>query len=518
MAQKEAAVMSRDSEKSSEQKRALESASALKGVRRGGRKKSAIAIIASLALVLAAAAGVYFLSDIIKPAEEEAPPAPSATSSAVRVVEKDKADIDRVTVKRRGEPAYTLINGDGQKYSVSGKPDFPVNQSMASAIAGYCSAMSATSLVEENVIDINKFGLTDPAVKVTMRYKDGSSDIWLFGDKVPAMSGYYIARENSGTVYTTYSSPYNAFDIPLNKLYALPALTPPTVDTIEHLIIEQAGLETIEIERIETNVTTLTLSAYQLVRPFVYDMHSERGYALLESVIEMYISGYAGERADLPDCGLDEPRARIKATGNDGTSVEFKIGAYIDPSSFYVQVNDTDAVFIASAQTFNFLNNAKATYLVDQFTNLVRIDYVDRLTIEAPGDKFVVDIRREPKLGESGEQEVNSSGVPQTIDTYYFDGEVTDTSLIKKLYQDVIGVLFSKTSGDYEISGDVAMRVEYTLNIEPGAYVVEYLTYDSEYYAVRVNDGPTIFLVKKGNVDIVISQANDYRAGTFTAR
>jgi hypothetical protein len=129
-----------------------------------------------------------------------------------------------------------------------------------------------------------------------------------------------------------------------------------------------------------------------------------------------------------------------------------------------------------------------------------------------------VDIRREPKLDANGVQEVNSGGVLQTIDTYYFDGEVTDKDLIKKLYQDVIGVMFSKTSDNYEITGDAVMKVEYTLNIEPGIYLVEYLEFDSEYYAVRANGGPTIFLVKRGNVDIVISQAEDYRAGTFTAR
>jgi hypothetical protein len=496
----------------------LESASSLKGARRGGRKKSAIAIIASLALALLAAAGVYVLSDIIKPAEEAAPPAPTAASTVVRVVERDRADIDRVTVKRRGEPAYTLTGNDVLGYSVSGKPDFPADKGKASAMAGYCAAMSATAIAEENAADLSVFGLADPAIKVTMRYKDGSSDTWLFGDKVPSLSGYYIARENSATVYTTYPSPYTAFDKSLNQLYALPALTPPTVDTMDRLLIEQPGEETIEIERIESNVTSLTLSAFRLVQPLVYDMHSERGYALLESVAAMSISGYAGERADLPDCGLDEPRARVKATGNDGSSIEFLIGAYYDPSSFYVQVDGMDSVFFSSAKAFNFLNNAKAAYLVDQFTNLVRIDYVDRLIIEVPGDRFVVDIRREPKLDANGEQEVNSGGAPQTIDTYYFDGEVTDANLIKKLYQDVIGVMFSKKSGDYEISGDVMMKVEYTLNIEPGVYVIEYLACDSEYYAVRVNGGATIFLVKKGNVDIVLRQANDYRAGTFVAR
>ena len=79
----------------------LQSAEELRGKKsgstagKGGKKKLWLSVIL-LAVVLAAAFGVYYLSGQIKPEGEE-PQATQAPDNTVKVVSRDMNDVDRLT-------------------------------------------------------------------------------------------------------------------------------------------------------------------------------------------------------------------------------------------------------------------------------------------------------------------------------------------------------------------------------------------------------------------------------------
>lgn len=230
--------------------------------------------------------------------------------------------------------------------------------------------------------------------------------------------------------------------------------------------------------------------------------------------ISFGINSYAGEIDELPDCGLTEPRAHVRVTGNDGSVLDYRVGNYYGADQVYVQVDDTNAVYLANASAVSFLDNVNVPYLVDQFANLVNIQKVDAMTIKAGDEQFDVTITREPILDENGVQETNAAGRPQTDDTYTFNGEITEETRFKKLYQVIIGTLVSKVSDDFNIEGEVVVSVNYKLNEAPHDFTVEYLQYDDEYYAVR-RDGQTLFLIKCDKVDNMVTKLGEYRDGTF---
>lgn len=513
--------------------RKLASASELRGNKSGkegsgkGGKKMLLSLI-SLVVVLGLAVGAVFLSDMIKPEEEPVVEATVKPSTTVKVVDREKKDVASVTIQKAGEEAYTVISnaeasGTGEDvtytytYEIEGRPEFVLDQSLAGSIIGYAANMTATDLITENETEFAAYGLKDPALTVTMNYRDGTKAVWQFGNKVTGSSGYYIREEGKSAVFVIYSSAFTALDMKLNDLYVVSMpVTFEDYSLIQHLLVEQKGKDTIEMSYRSADEETFSISTLQLLQPIKYDAHGDRAAEILEACAALTITGYAGEKSELPDAGLDEPRAKIYASDADGNQLTFIVGNYRDASKVYVQIDESEAVYLADASLLTFLDNVKVAYLVDQFANLVNIQKVEALTVTAGSESYEMSIQREPALDENGNQETNSSGQLKTNDTYFFDGVETDESAFKKLYQVIIGTQVSKINEDHAYVGECAVRVTYTLNMAPYEFVVEYYEYDDQYYAVHRND-LTLFLIKRDRIDNLITQMEAFRNGTFVA-
>ncbi len=509
----------------------LASASELRGKKSGmpsgkkGGRKMWLSLI-SLVVVLGLAVGVYFLSDVIKPEEEVTVQPTLRPSTTVKVVDRERAEVSGITVEVSGEEPYTILSvenvtGEGENakvsysYAIEGRDTFELDQSQASSMVGYAANMTATQQVAEGVTDFTPYGLDNPAVTVTMNYKDGSSAVWLFGKQVPAGSGRYICRKGTSTVFIIYTSAFDSLNTSLNDLYVLSMpVTFTDVNSLKGVIIEQKGKETLELRYADEINSTFSISSLKIVRPIQYDAQGERGMEMLEGCMLLNITGYAGEKSELPEAGLDDPRARITVEDTEGNVLNYVVGNYCGSDHVYVQVDDSETVYLADVSTLSFLNNANVGYVVDQFANLVNIQKVDELIITAGDKEYTMGIVREPELDENGVQKTNNSGKPTFIETFYFDGEETDEDLFRDLYQYIIGTMVSKVSDDYALDGEVIASVKYKLNVEPGEFMVEYLAYDDEYYAVR-RDNLTLFLIKHEKVQDLITQAEAYSNGTF---
>lgn len=513
----------------------LQSAQELRGKKsgsgsgKGGKRKLWLSVIL-LAVLLAAAFGVYYLSGTIKP-EQTAPEATEAPDTTVKVVAREMADVDRITVNQRGEEPYTLIytkerteeelaaliaqnTPEGEEpvaaesvgtAILEGRSAYPMNDTTISSMMSYAANMTASSLVEANAADLSKYGLTDPEIKVTMYYRDGTSVTWCFGDKVPASSGYYLVLEGSKDVYHIYSRPRELFSNSRLDLHVVRFAVPFSENTeIQNFKVTPAEGDTVEVRYLTEGESTVSISSLVMVEPFRYDVNSDRATEIMNGILALSIKSYAGELSELPDCGLENPRYVLYATDNDEKSLTFKVGAYCGNDKVYVQVDDTQSVYLADASTLTFLDNVKPGYLVDQFSNLVYIIRVDSLDVTTKDASYTMGIHREPVLDAEGNQTTASNGQLETVDTYSFDGQEIAEDDFKSLYQAIIGMQVSKLHEDYYYDGEVALSVHYTLNTDPGEFTVEYLEYDSDYYAVRRN-GVSLFLIKRNKVDGMLS-------------
>lgn len=518
----------------------LQSAEELRGKKsgsttgKGGKKKLWLSVIL-LAVLLAAAAGVYYLSGVIKP-DEQLVEETAAPDTTVKVVSREQAQVDRITVANRDQEPYTLIStrerteeelsalltentpegaepvsadsvGSG---ILQGNSAYPMNDTTVSSILSYCANMTASSLVESGVEDLAKYGLADPAIRVTMAYRDGTTDTWLFGDKVPTSSGYYMAREGDNTVYHIYSRPVDLFSNSRLELHTVSFSVPFTDTTeIQDFSITPAQGDAVEIRYLQEGEQTVSISSLVMVQPFRYDVNSDRVTEIMEGILGMSVESYAGERSELPECGLDEPRYTVYATDGADKTFSYRVGAFCGTDKVYVQIDDTEAVYLADASALAFLDNVKPGYVVDQFSNLVYIMRVDSIDITAGDDEYTMAIEREPVLDADGKETYSSNGQLQTTDTYFFDGQEITEDDFKGLYQAIIGMQVSKLHEDYYYEGDVALSVHYTLNTELGEFTVDYMEYDSDYYAVRRN-GVSMFLIKRNKVDSMLETLKNF--------
>lgn len=534
----------------------LESAQELKGKKAGGvggksHKKawSAIALVA----VLAVAAGLYYFTDLFKPVEVA--PAPTATPAATaQLLQSDLSDVRSVTITQKGAQPYTVLcsippvpeatptpaptlapeptptPGEGQtaaptlapeptpqptpaptaSYAIEGQPYFEVKPAQVSGMADYASSLTGEALGAEGALNLGDYGLDAPALTAVFRYADGSSKALYLGDKTPTGSKYYARIEGDEKVYLLSTMVNTTLNKPLNELHTAELPLALTTDAVQNLLIEQAGKETIELELLQSaSENQLSINMLRLVQPVNYDAHSTRGGEMLEGACAIDVSGYAGHASsaeELAGYGLVSPRIRIRITSTEGAVLDIRVGDKVGDSS-YAAVDESGDVYLIDNGLLGFVSNARVSYLIDQFVNLVNIQSVAGLTVEGMGESYQLSIERETIEGEEGEEE--------TAETYFFDEKETDESLFKKLYQSIIGTLADKVSEDMHLSGDVAVTVRYQLNDSAEPFAVEYLQYDDEYYAVR-RDGLTLLLIKKDKVQSMMDDLQAYREGTFT--
>lgn len=505
----------------------LESAQALKGKKAAGGKKprGKLLVLVLMILVLAAAAGVYYGTDLLAPEADETQPTETEVTS-VRLIERAKSDLDSVTIAQKGAEPYTVLNkieydeegkavekeeGDtSPDYEIADQPYFSVKASQLSSMMSYAAALTADSALEE-VKELSEYGLDQPSLQVDIAYKDGSKSVLYYGDKAPTGGGYYARMEGDERVFLISSGSYSAFNKSLNSLHTVELPATITSDAVNGLLIEQEGKETIEFQVITETDDIQSINSLKIVQPVRYDAHSTRASELLESVCAITIKSYAGHaetEEELAQYGLTAPRAHILLKGSEGQQLDVHVGDALD-KQYYVTVDDTGDVYLMDSSALDFLGNVRLPYLIDQFINLVNITSIDGLTIQGNGESYALGIERVVIPAEETEDKEED----ETAESFFFDGEVTEEKKFKGLYQSIIGTLADKVSDDMYLTGDVAVTVTYHLT-NGKDFVIEYLEYNDEYYAAR-REGLTLLLIKKDKVNAMLNDCAAYREGTF---
>ena len=510
----------------------LASAQDLRGSKSGtgpegkGQKRKLLLPILAAVVVLGLAVGAYFAAQNMIPAEDPnaEPTAAPYTNETVKLIADSRSNVASVTVALADGETYTILNNnkynedgsridlaEGEKsYAIKDLETFDLNQTTADTIIGYAANLTASKMVADNAENLADYGLDKPRSTVTMTYKDGKTTTWIIGGQAPTSTGSYFAEKGSKAVFLVYSSAVTNLTSTRNALHTVNMpWTIADTTAIQKLLVEAEGRETIELGYAESSETNLSISTLRLLQPFEYGAHMDRADEMFQGAAALTISGYAGELNELENTGLEDGGAQVRVTVTVALDSEntaeyvYRLGGFASATQRYVQIDDTDAVYLTDTSNVAFLDNATPGYLVDLFANLVYVDRVDSLDVTTATDSWNISIERE---------EVEGKTKPQ--DHFFFDGKPADESLSRKLYQVIIGTMNSKLSEDYHIDGDVYCTVKYTLNVEPGEMVIEYLEYDNDYLALR-RDGLTLFLIKRENVDAMITALNQFRDGTF---
>lgn len=423
-----------------------------------------------LALVVVACLAAFL------PGKKAVSPAPTAApDETVLLLDKTRADFGSVTVTPRGEAPYTLKVSDGLFVLEGREESFPLDQDAATLLCANTLRLTAAALVEANASDLAAYGLADPDATLHISFADGSHADLSLGGQAPVGSGWYAQMGKN--VYLLFASTHEALARPLRELHAtqLP-ITFACAPLIQRLKIEQNG-QTLALRYLDENESGYSVSRLRLEQPFRYDAQGQRAIDLLSAVAALRPTAYAGERDELPLCGLDNPAVRVTATGADGRALCFAFGARDEATGdTYASIDDTDAVYRFDTDALSFLSTATAGNLVDPFVHLVSLDKIVSVSLETENETYTL----QP-------------------DGFTLNGRAMAEADFRSLYQALAGVSACGLSNG-EPQGAKIAAVRFALKDAPGELTAEYLAVDADTCAVR-RDGVTLLLVRRDALD-----------------
>lgn len=164
---------------------------------------------------------------LVVPQKNNDEDADSATDTSVMIDTLDTDAVKKLTIQN-GENTFTLKKSEDQ-WVFADDADIPVDQEEASELLENFATVSATKQLTENDDTLSNFGLSKPALTLTVTMSDGAEHTYLFGDTVPVIGGYYVkASGHDETVYCVDESLYTAVNKEKSSLYQVAEL--PDID------------------------------------------------------------------------------------------------------------------------------------------------------------------------------------------------------------------------------------------------------------------------------------------------
>ena len=122
----------------------------------------------------------------------------------------DEIDIQEVVIENRGEKL--VFKKDGLEWTMNPEEEFRFDKFKIDGIVANFKQLSAKRIIEEDSIDLNKYGFDKPAV-VTVTTSEGLEIGVEVGNETPTKEAYYLKKKGENTVYTveTYLGEYFSY-------------------------------------------------------------------------------------------------------------------------------------------------------------------------------------------------------------------------------------------------------------------------------------------------------------------
>ena len=243
-------------------------------------KKTARNIIILLVVLIVLGGAVLLLMKL--PTEDSGGESSGSSSSEAveraALFDREDTDVESVEIKN-SEDEYTIIpktEDSSLGFTLKGYEDFDFNTSQVAAnvrtVLGFEASKELGS--QEN---LDAFGLGSGGAKLTMNYKDGSSDQLVLGDLSPETNGRYVLKD--GQVYIVAGVPgsflESKFSYFYTAVYTVPDMTEVTVDdegeSTESVVEDRLDYMTLSgghfPEQVSVKPSSKYLSGYGITEP-----------------------------------------------------------------------------------------------------------------------------------------------------------------------------------------------------------------------------------------------------------
>lgn len=379
------------------------------------------------------------------------------------------------------------------------------NDSTIGSFVRCMAGLSASSMVEENAQDLEKYGLADPAAEVKVTFDDGTSADICFGIRNPAASNYVYCLTNGGSdvMQVSYYSAGSAFyDIrDFVNLVLTEAYDANNAKELDYLIIDRKDLdEEVRIEYMadvaaesekEDSVIT-TFNTHRITSPITAELDTTKGQTFCYGLYSLTASSCEHidpTEQEIADAGLDDPfckvsfkyggKARVLLLGNEirtASSDDESSESLSSVTGYYAMFEGGNIIYSISTD-----NAPWYTFQVQDIMSRRPISpyiyTIDTLTVTTPDGEYVF------KVSGDADDHVFTCG-----DT------VLNDSSFKSFYQHLI------TSMGEEL---------YFSDEKPEPYITLNFKYREEYYDTYGRSEDTIEFYKSDDRKNIVSVNGD---------
>jgi hypothetical protein len=160
------------------------------------------------AAVLAALTGTLYWSDHHKTADTTATP----VEAAPKILSLKDTDLSKIEIKKKGAEEVALAKNDAGKWQITAPTPLAADPDAVSSMISTLSSLNSERVVEDKAADLKQYGLTGPALEISIATKDGKSQKLLLGDDTPAGNAVFAATSGDPRVFTIASYTKTSID------------------------------------------------------------------------------------------------------------------------------------------------------------------------------------------------------------------------------------------------------------------------------------------------------------------
>lgn len=163
--------------------------------------------------LLAVLGGAIWFSNKRQAASAAKTPATNET----KILNIPEDQIQTIKIQKANGDVVELSKATG-KWRLAQPKDLAADPDASSSLASALTSVTADKTIEDKATDVTPYGLSHPALDVTIGRKDGKTNEILVGDDTPNNSGAYAKLPNDPHVYTVFSFVKTSLDKSLNDL------------------------------------------------------------------------------------------------------------------------------------------------------------------------------------------------------------------------------------------------------------------------------------------------------------
>src|SRR6185312_3673242 len=140
---------------------------------------------------------------------------PSTTETKILTIPEDQ--IQAIKIQHANGDVVDLKRDSG-KWRIVQPKDLAADPDASSSLVSALTSVTTDKTIEEKATDVSPYGISHPALDVTVTKKDGKISELLIGDDTPNNSGSYAKLPNDPRVFTVFAFVKTSLDKNLNDL------------------------------------------------------------------------------------------------------------------------------------------------------------------------------------------------------------------------------------------------------------------------------------------------------------